>query len=933
MTMARFVLFFFIFLSASTKALAAPAKIMDLSNLPEKTQQEILRQMPSFQSGDFKPPDIDQLIRYLIIQEQYDSAEVRLTPGRSVNHYQISIGKNRRISSLKIQGNESFSDSTIRKQFGVKEKAIFDQQSLIEAGDRVRIFYRESGFQNAVIDLEFARLSPTDVGVTIKVKEGLQTKVHAIQLNANNPEFQKRFEQYLKKKLVGEPLTDRLLSELQKNIREEFSDRHYYKADLPPPVIELSKDESQARLTFTVVNSDQYIIDYSGAKKMSEGNLNSALELDKFYSANPAIGPEMAARLKTFYLAEGYARAEVTSEESDGPSTHIKIVTLKITEGPRIKIEEIIFTGRFSQTQKYYQNFIEDHSSDLVSRGYYQRDSIETGLKNLIIERQNHGYLRAKVISTKTTYQGEKKDRIIISINIDEGPLTLLDAVTFEGTKSFPEKVLLGVTGLHASEPLKLNELDAAIEKIKSFYHSSGYLEMAISNEKEDLVLYNDDSTLATVNFKIFEGPKVIVASILVEGNSLTKESVVFKELEFKVGDVLTPEVMDESIGRLQRLGLFASVDIRTLEDKTQVAQRTVIVRVQDRDPGLFNMGVGASNERQLTLRGYTGVAYRNILGTGRGASIRAEGNYNIADIRYLERKVTLGYLEPYLFDTRMKGRVTYTQAVSIIDPDKKIATDVKQYTYSIEQDISSHVSISYDLLSSAQVRKFGIEENTTFPSEETIIVTTGPTLEIDYRDHPFNPTKGSFTRINAEYSRPGMGSSSTIDYYRAFASYTQYNTLWKSGWVWANSIRGGYLRNQSHAENGGVPYYLKGLSLGGQGTVRGFEPGEAFPNKYDLSGVDPSVYVLTTDASMYLVKSEIRFPIHGAFGGAIFYDGGAVFIRDQGFQEPYRDGAGLGLRYTTPVGAVSLEWGYKLHRNKERDESESAIYFSIGTF
>ena len=85
----------------------------------------------------------------------------------------------------------------------------------------------------------------------------------------------------------------------------------------------------------------------------------------------------------------------------------------------------------------------------------------------------------------------------------------------------------------------------------------------------------------------------------------------------------------------------------------------------------------------------------------------------------------------------------------------------------------------------------------------------------------------------------------------------------------------------------------------------------------------------------MYLIKSELRFPITGAVGGAFFYDGGAVFVVGDNLNmpDPYRHAVGGALRYATPVGAVSLELGYKLNQKEERRESQWPIFFSIGTF
>ena len=199
----------------------------------------------------------------------------------------------------------------------------------------------------------------------------------------------------------------------------------------------------------------------------------------------------------------------------------------------------------------------------------------------------------------------------------------------------------------------------------------------------------------------------------------------------------------------------FSTVEVRTLEEKTNIANRTVLVKVSEREPGLFTLGAGATNERQFTLRGYAGVAYRNLFGTGRGVSLRLEGNYNVADVKYLESKLVLGYLEPYLFDTHIRGRINITKSSLITDYNIKQVTDLNSYTYTIEKDLTSHILGTWDIYSLAQVRDHGLDDTYPYAPNSQDIVTTGPTIDFDFRDNPFNPTRGTFTRLNAEYSDP----------------------------------------------------------------------------------------------------------------------------------------------------------------------------------
>jgi len=119
------------------------------------------------------------------------------------------------------------------------------------------------------------------------------------------------------------------------------------------------------------------------------------------------------------------------------------------------------------------------------------------------------------------------------------------------------------------------------------------------------------------------EGPQVRISTFVLDGNSFTKDYVLLKEIDLQPGDTVTPSKVDEAVAKLQRTGHFNTVEVKTLEEKTSVANRTLVIKVTERDPGVFTLGAGATSDLGLTLRGYTGIAYNNIRGTGRGGRLR----------------------------------------------------------------------------------------------------------------------------------------------------------------------------------------------------------------------------------------------------------------------------------------------------------------------
>lgn len=911
-------------------------KNLNFSNLSPEAQTELIRRFPHAQSDKLTLDQVDDIIRYLQLKPQYES--IRILDDGSATPYRLEFKRTKLISDIKFSGNKNISRSEAEAIFGIKSDSVFDQQTVIDGGEKVRQAYKDLGFLNASLDIEMPPEGDDKVNISVKVTENRQTRIRNIVLQSPNEDLNKKVAKAVRT-FVDDPLTEATLAAAQKEAQNFLRKNRHIRTEIIGPTTEFSSDEAEVTLLYRLEKTEKYSFDFQGIRFLGIRDIENSLDLDNFYSGNPAIGSELAQKIRQYYLAKGYARVDVKTEESEGRTPFQKKITFIIDEGPQIKIQKISLSGRFSKKESYYEEFIKEHSSKLINKGYYNKEDFETGLKNLLLELQNNGYLQAKLISTRTQYTKEK-DQVTLHVNLDEGPLTEVEAVEFSGNKDFSKEQLLQVTRLRTGA-LRLNQIEEAIAHIKEFYREQGYIEMMLLNEREDLVTYDETNTKASLHFNIFEGPQVRVASIVLEGNDFTKDYVIQKELEFSPGTLVTPSKVEESIARLQRTGFFSSVEIRTVEEKTNVANRTVLVKVTEREPGLFTLGAGATNERTLTLRGYTGIAYRNLWGTGRGVALRLEGNYNVADIKYLERRIVLGYLEPYLLGSRVRGRVNLTRSITVTDYELRQGSEVNSTTYSIERDLSSHILGIWDVWSLATIRDFGIDDRYPFPTVVQEIATTGPTLDLDFRDNPFNPTHGTFTRWSAEYSSPSIGSTKTedfaIEYWRSTLNFTHYWTVGevqKQPVVWANQVRGGYLKNLSDKSMGGVPWDKKGFTLGGQSTIRGYEAGtqEIFPNRQDLKLTDADrTYTLLTDASMYLIKSEMRFPLYGNLGGALFYDGGSVQIHGLTFADSYRDSAGFGIRYNTPVGPLSLDWAWKL--DARPNEEPWRFHLSIGTF
>lgn len=922
--------FLFVLLGASPNALSAEEihYSVQFKGVPQKFLNDLKKQEPTINFQKATPEDVDKILKNLFKTNHFESLNAIAVDPEAPTEISITGTPLKRVGLVEITGNHPFGRAEVLEFIETAPGNPFEHQKIRDGAEKIKNDLGEKGFFNSIVEAEFKIQKDTNIDVLLKIEAGKQCEISKVEFSTDNDEI-KKLAQSTTKSSLKKPLTEENLSILQKDFTSLLRDNRFLTTKVLGPEVKYNAEKTESTLIYSFEEAHRYVLLFEGNSHFSSSELIKELNLNRSNEWSSQVAGELNSKLVDIYRRTGFAYVSVDHIEKQFDSGLVRQVQFRISEGPRVKIRELLFEGTMSRPSKYYKSFIEDNSSPIVSDGYYNREDIEFGLKNLITELQNQGYLRAKILSTRAEYALNKKV-IDVTVQIEEGPLTTVKAIKFKGAQGLTEDELLKSISLTEGAPLKLNSLESSLEALKEKYRSNGFIDVAILNEKDGLVEYNSDYTQATLRFEIKEGPQVVVASIVVEGNYLTKEEVILTELDFKVGDRLTPEKIFDSQYRLQRLGLFGAVDISMLESGTPVADRTVIVKVSERDPGLFNTGFGGTYEsNNTTIRSYLGLSYRNLNGTARAISGRVEVN-RITDIDFLDHKITSGYLEPYLFHTRTRGRVNLTRAYNIVDRIKEtniLARESNQLELTLERDISRSLKFVWNLWSIAYVREFEVLVSKTRSSLN--IASVGPTLEYDKRDNPVFPRRGYFSRVNIEYSNPDLGSSKEVHYIRGNAGFNFYLPLGRL--VFANSLRGGYLANLTNL--GSVPD-VKRFYLGGRSSLRGFDVRALPPSRAPLidTGVESAVAV-NSDSHFYLIQSELRIPLYGDFETVVFYDGGAVKVSGFRFEDEYRDAVGLGFRYNTPVGPVSAEYGFKLDRNNKLGESEGRFHFSIGSF
>jgi outer membrane protein insertion porin family len=186
----------------------------------------------------------------------------------------------------------------------------------------------------------------------------------------------------------------------------------------------------------------------------------------------------------------------------------------------------------------------------------------------------------------------------------------------------------------------------------------------------------------------------------------------------------------------------------------------------------------------------------------------------------------------------------------------------------------------------------------------------------LDFRDDPFNPKRGIYASGVGELASGLFGSQ--VDYWSLTGQMSHYLPVVRRNSLALSARAGVVLPYGTTSE---VPIQ-KRFFAGGRTTVRGFKQDTLGPIGADGAPIGGNFQLI--------LNAEMRVPLQYGFLAAAFVDAGSVWLWKQPQYGFYlQETAGLSLRYITPVGPISVDYGWKL--NPLPGQSAGAASLSIG--
>jgi outer membrane protein assembly complex protein YaeT len=562
----------------------------------------------------------------------------------------------------------------------------------------------------------------------------------------------------------------------------------------------------------------------------------------------------------------------------------------------------------------------------------FDEEVLQEDLKRIAAFYVDRGYPNARVTSHKTEFN-EKKDRVDIAIEIDEGPAVVLERVRFFGFDVLPPGVferLREAVARTVGRPRDQAQVREGRERAAQTLHDHGYPFAVV----EALEAPGAAPHTADITFAADPGAPAVFGPVDVRGVLTVSADIVRRQLTFQPGETFRARLLLESQRRLYAMDLFTFVNVDAPREGAlspgagdQPVALPVRVSVVEGKHRRIRLRGGYGSEE--LVRGEIRWSHVNFFGGARTGSV--EGKWSA-----LDRGVRLGFTEPYFFRPKYSfsaslqswytdepayrletrgGRATVTRDAATRDAAAGDAatttlsgTLINEYEwYEISNEALLDPTFRDELIALGLDPRTGFGEGRVAALAADLQRSTVANL-IDSRD-------GYVASLHLE--RAGLVLGGDFDYFEARGEGRYYVTVARK------AVAPGPPGQEA------VPFF-KRYFLGGSTSMRGWGRFEVAP----LSAAGFTIGGL----SFLEATAEARLPIAGDVSGVLFVDAGNAWLKPWDIRlGDLRANLGAGVRYATPIGPLRLDYGYQLTPipgllvDGVPEERRWRVHFSLG--
>jgi outer membrane protein insertion porin family len=809
-----------------------------------------------------------------------------------------------RIESIKLVGQLGISGGKIGKRLGLRKFEPYTPEKVLRGREDILAVLRENGYYNTSVrqDVSLNRIKK-QVRIEYLIRAGAPTYVVSVDFTGQ-PHFP---ESTLLARMKSKPGKRFKIGEFNRDL--EKIEAHYDQNGFLEHDIRVVHQEmptpNQMQLGIHIDAGKQLLLLTEGYL-LSDKILREQIPIWSEHSYNDDTLEEGKRNLTEYFQSQGYHEAAVSWSKDLGEKNIL--ITYTIHRGRKYKVDEIVIEGNSAMSRDEILDVMltKESKHELVT-GVFDKD-----LERIISAYRERGYLFAHI--TERNIITRPNGLITINLQIEEGPLVTVSEIRLKGNNSISTEFLSRNFKQKIGEAISESKVKTDSNYIVALYSDRGFAKVQLENR----LLLTRDKTRAIVEYRITEGDPVQVSRIVVSGDYRTERHVIEENLLFEEDDPFSLRKIFQSQSKLYSLNVFDRVEMDVPRPENLQDQQDVRIRLTESRPYTVSYGIGYQTFD--LLRGTFSISNRNLFGTARSIGLALRGGFK-------EARALLTFTDPHLFFHRLSSTVygiaehgvrtsyEFTRYAATLQVEKKLTTESVYLTPGTKTEPAKSIFYRYAYENIDTTGAPPLDPiNRQFLAIRISSLAAGYVR--DARDNPIDPSKGNYLSLEIQYAASFLGSEP--DFLKSFNQFNYFIPFERT--VIGTSLRIGLARGFKGVEE--LPLSQRFFAGGGR-TIRGFELDTAGP-------LDPVTGDPIGGNALFILNLEYRFPIAGNFGAITFFDYGNVFslISDFEFSE-LRKTSGVGLRYKTPIGPVTLDWGYKLDRR--RGESPSEFFLSVG--
>ena len=302
---------------------------------------------------------------------------------------------------------------------------------------------------------------------------------------------------------------------------------------------------------------------YTGVKSGEKKDLQERLNLRPGREFSDYVKNTSIDIIKRYYKEKGFINVDVDTEVVKDTVIRSAIrVNFAVDRGKKVHIKKINFSGNTDvKERKLAKNMKETHAAtwyNFFKSKKFKEKEYQTDRKTVLDAFNEAGYRDARLVRDSVYMIDDK--HLNIDMVFDQGKKYYFRNITWTGNSVYPSDVLNNILQIKKGDVYDVVTMEKRLHgggkeneyDVSKLYRDNGFLFFNVT--PVEVNIQNDS---IDVEMRISEGKPATLNEIVINGNDLTNERVVRRQLMTRPGYLFSQSDFERSIREIASMGQF----------------------------------------------------------------------------------------------------------------------------------------------------------------------------------------------------------------------------------------------------------------------------------------------------------------------------------------------------------------------------------------